>query len=97
MMETMPSAPALPLGEVVCCSQALGQRSGFPTKAYLMSLPAMVPCVCQPQYCVQNPELAVTSAEVRTKYNPLLSSGSRPLVMALLTTAWTWASLKDVP
>src|SRR3954465_13785435 len=61
MMLAMPSAPAFPLGPVVCCSHAEGQRSGLPTNEYLMSDPAIVPLVCHPQYCVQNPELAVTS------------------------------------
>src|SRR3954467_9741789 len=64
MMLAMPSAPALPFGLVLCASHALGQRSGLPMNAYLMSKPAIVPCVCQPQYCVQNPEVAVTSADV---------------------------------
>src|SRR5437762_12552703 len=67
MMLAMPSAPALPLGDEVCASHALGQRSGLPTKEYLMSDPRIEPWVCQPQYWVQNPELAVTSAEVSTK------------------------------
>ena len=35
-----------------------------------MSVPPIVPCVCQPQYDVRNP-LLVTSAEVSTKYSPL--------------------------
>src|SRR5881392_503158 len=67
MMLAMPSAPALPFGPVVCASQALGQRSGLPMNAYLMSEPAMVPWVCQPQYWVQNPQEAVSSADVSTK------------------------------
>jgi hypothetical protein len=50
MMLAIPSAPALPLGLIVCSSQALGQRSGFPTNEYLMSDPLIVPCVCHPQY-----------------------------------------------
>src|SRR5215470_10037237 len=58
MMLAMPSAPALPFGPMDCASQALGQRSGLPTNAYLMSEPAMVPCVCHPQYCVQKPEVS---------------------------------------
>src|SRR5205823_15090483 len=66
MMLAMPSAPALSLGLVVCAEQALGHRSGLPTNAYLMSNPPIVPCVCHPQYCVQKPEFAVTSAEVNT-------------------------------
>ena len=67
MMLAMPSAPALPLGPIVCAAQALGQRSGLPMNAYLISEPPIVPCVCQPQYCVQKPEVSLTSAEVRTK------------------------------
>src|SRR5690242_20388816 len=67
MMLAMPSAPALPLGLVVCGAQADGQRSGLPTNEYLMSEPLIVPCVCQPQYCVQKPEVSLTSAEVSTK------------------------------
>src|SRR5437588_9712386 len=67
MMLAIPSAPALPFGPVVCAAQALGQRSGLPTNEYLMSEPPIVPCVCQPQYCVQKPEVSLTSAEVRTK------------------------------
>src|SRR5258706_1213294 len=65
MMLAMPSAPALPLG-AVCIEHELGQRSGLPTKEYLMSAPDIVPCVCHPQYCVQKPELPLTSAEVST-------------------------------
>src|SRR5689334_17305318 len=68
MMLAIPSAPALPLGPVVCAAQALGQRSGSPTNEYLMSpSPVIFACVCQPQYCVQKPDVAFTSAEVRTK------------------------------
>src|SRR5215831_10083783 len=67
MIEAMPSAPALPFGPVVCAAQAEGQRSGLPMNAYLMSLPAIVPCVCHPQYWVQKPLDAVTSADVSTK------------------------------
>src|SRR5512133_4089126 len=68
MMLAMPSAPALPLGLVVCAAHALGQRSGLPTNEYLMSpSPVMLACVCQPQYCVQNPDVALTSADVGTK------------------------------
>src|SRR5258706_4330222 len=66
MIDAMPSAPALPFGPVVCASHADGQRSGLPTNEYLMSRPPIVPCVCQPQYWVQNPDDAVTSAEVST-------------------------------
>src|SRR5256886_15241910 len=55
MMLAIPSAPAFPFGLVVCASQADGQRSGLPTKLYLMSLPLMVACVCHPPYWVQNP------------------------------------------
>src|SRR5215470_6954625 len=53
MIEAMPSAPVLPLEPVVCSSQDEGHRVGSPMNAYLMSLPPIVPCVCQPQYCVQ--------------------------------------------
>src|SRR6266576_3398392 len=67
MMLAMPSAPALLFGPVVCASHALGQRSGLPMKENLMSDPAMLPCVCQPQYCVQKPEVSLTSADVSTK------------------------------
>src|SRR3954469_10373644 len=66
MIDAMPSAPALPFGEVVCSSHDDGHRSGLPTNAYLMSRPAIVAWVCQPQYWVQNPDDAVTSADVRT-------------------------------
>ena len=54
-------------GPVVCAAHDEGQRSGLPTNAYLTSEPEMVPCVCQPQYWLQKPLDAVTSAEVRTK------------------------------
>src|SRR5258708_1483866 len=67
MIDAIPSAPALPFGAAVPLVHAAGQRSGFPTNEYLMSEPAMVPCVCQPQYCVQKPEVSFTSAEVSTK------------------------------
>src|SRR5581483_8210280 len=50
MTDAMPSAPLSPFGLFVSASQAEGQRSGFPTKEYLMSAPLMLPCVCQPQY-----------------------------------------------
>src|SRR3954451_1777348 len=52
MMLAMPSAPVFPFGLVVCSAQALGQRSGFPTNANLMSVPLIASCVCHPQYCV---------------------------------------------
>jgi hypothetical protein len=67
MMLAMPSAPALPLGPTDCAAHELMQRSGFPTNAYLMSLPVDVTYVCQPQYWVQNPLDSLTSADVRTK------------------------------
>src|ERR1700693_965490 len=67
MMLAMPSAPAFPLGLVACAAHALGQRSGLPTNEYLMSEPAIVPWVCQPQYWVQNPDVSLTSADVSTK------------------------------
>src|SRR2546423_282724 len=97
MIDAMPSAPALPFGPVVCASHAVGQRSGLPTNAYLMSEPPMVPWLCQPQYCVQKPLDALTSAEVSTKYRPLASLGRRPLEMALDTTVWICASGSAVP
>src|SRR5512135_3305888 len=51
MIEAMPSAPVLPLGEdVVCASQADGQRSGLPTNEYFTSTPLIDAWVCQPQY-----------------------------------------------
>src|SRR6185312_1129903 len=68
MIEAMPSAPGLLFGLLaLCSSQADGQRSGFPTKAYLMFLPLMLASVCHPQYCVQKPEVSFTSLEVKTK------------------------------
>src|SRR2546423_5292693 len=42
MIDAMPSAPLEPFGPVVCTSQALGQRVGSPTNAYLMSRPLML-------------------------------------------------------
>ena len=48
-----------------------------------MSAPPIVPWVCQPQYWVRNPLVSVTSLLVSTKYTPLVSFGSRPLVIAL--------------
>src|SRR5207302_1201331 len=67
IIDAIPSAPAFPFGPVGCCSHDDGHRSGLPMNAYLISLPPMVPRVCHPQYCVQNPDDAVTSAEVSTK------------------------------
>src|SRR6476660_1313405 len=68
MMLAMPSAPALPFGPVACAAHALGHRSGLPTNEYLMSpSPMMLACVCQPQYCVQKPDVSFTSADVSTK------------------------------
>src|SRR6266566_517355 len=90
IIDAIPSAPAFPFGLVVCSSQADGHRSGLPMNAYLMSFPLMVPCVCHPQYCVQKPDEAVTSAEVSTKYTPLMSLGrplGRPLAIASETIA----------
>src|SRR5512132_3778358 len=98
MMLAMPSAPALPFGPDVCAAQALGQRSGLPTNENLTSpSPVMFACVCQPQYCVQNPDDSLTSAEVNTKYTPLASFGNRPDVIALVTTACTALSESVVP
>ena len=67
MIEAMASAPVVPLGPVVCAAHEEGQRSAFPMNEYLMDVPAMVCTSCQPQYTVQKPEVAVTSAEVSTK------------------------------
>src|ERR1700730_13554986 len=75
MILAMPSAPAFPLGDVVCASHAAGQRSGLPTKEYLISRPPILACVCQPQYCVQKPLVSFTSADVSTKYTTLMSVG----------------------
>src|SRR5690242_21382761 len=72
----MPSAPASPFGLVVCAMQPLGHCvAASPTNAYLISWPRIVPWVCQPQYCEQKPELAVTSGPVNTKYTPFVSLG----------------------
>src|SRR5215467_13636581 len=87
MMLAMPSAPALPLGLVSWIAHAFKHRSGLPMKAYLISEPEIVPWVCQPQYCVQKPEVSLTSAEVSTKYTPLGSFGTRLLLIALETIA----------
>src|SRR5437763_7274193 len=59
-MLAIPSAPVLPLGPVDCTSHALGQRLGLPTNAYLISDPASVVRLCQPQYWVQKPEVSLT-------------------------------------
>src|SRR5689334_10621249 len=67
MIDAMPSAPALPFGDVVCASHALGQRSGLPTNEYLIFVVPSVPYQCQPQYCVQNPLDSLTSLLVNTK------------------------------
>src|SRR5438046_10678611 len=75
MMLAIPSAPALPLGPVDCAAQALGQRSGLPTNANLMSEPEIVPWVCQPQYCVQKPVVSLASEERSTKSTVLESLG----------------------
>src|SRR6185312_11689827 len=89
----MPSAPASPFGLVVCAMQPLGHCvAASPTNAYLMSWPRIEPCVCQPQYCEQKPELALTSGPVSTKYTPFVSVG---LVSA--TICWICASDSDVP
>src|SRR5258708_14258494 len=97
MIEAIPSAPAFPFGPVVCASHDDGHRSGLPMNAYLISLPLMVPCVCHPQYCVQNPDDAVTPAEVSTKYTPFVSFKNLPLAMASDTTVCICASVSDVP
>src|SRR5690349_25180144 len=59
----MPSAPPTPLagllGPVRWASHPLGQRSGLPTNAYLISTPPKVACVCQPQYWVQKPDVSL--------------------------------------
>src|SRR6266550_6425475 len=85
MIEAMPSAPALPFGPVACAAHAVGQRSGLPMNAYLMSIEEIVPRVCQPQYCVQKPLVSFTSADVSTKYMPFVSNGRPPPVIAPLT------------
>src|SRR5437660_478506 len=97
MMLAMPSVPALPFGPVVCAAHEDGQRSGLPMNAYLISLPLIVPCVCQPQYWVQKPDVALTSADVSTKYKAFVSFGTRPPVIASETTCWICASLRAVP
>src|SRR5436309_13001281 len=86
MIEAIPSAPAFPFGPIVCAAHDDGHRSGLPMNAYLMSVPLMVPWVCHPQYCVQKPDEALTSAEVNTKYTPYTSAGSLPLLIASDTT-----------
>ena len=63
------SAPTLPLGEADVCAAQPAFAPGSPTNAYLMSVPPIVPWVCQPQYDVRNP-LLVTSTDVSTKYTP---------------------------
>src|SRR3954469_13610238 len=97
MIDAMPSAPALPLGLTVCSAHDERHRLGLPMKAYLMSLPAMVPSVCQPQYWLENPELAVTSALVSTKYTAFVFFGSRPELIAFATIDWMLASESEVP
>src|SRR2546426_8713005 len=97
MIDAIPSAPLSPLGLTVCISQADGHRSGFPTKAYLMSELKIVACVCQPQYWLQKPEVSRTSEDVSTKYTPLVLLGSLPLLMALETTAFTPESRNRFP
>src|SRR5438270_9372824 len=97
MIEAMPSAPLLPLGLTTCSSHAPGHRSGFPTKAILISEPEILTCLCQPQYCVQKPEVSFTSDEVSTKYRPFVSLGSARLLMAWATIAVTAASPSCVP
>src|SRR5258706_8149173 len=92
MIEAMPSAPTLPFGDGVPLVQALGQRAGLPMKAYLMSRPPMVACVCQPQYWVQKPEVSLTSCEVSTMYTVLVSVG-----LMRATMACTPASPNEVP
>src|SRR5690349_13829861 len=67
MRLAMESPARSPFGVVVCSAQAEGHRAGFPMKPYLMSVPLSVPWVCQAQYCVQKPEVSVTSCEVSTK------------------------------
>ena len=43
--------------------------------------------MCHPQYCVQKPDDAVTSLDVKTKYTPLVSFGSAPLEIAVESLA----------
>src|SRR3954467_2225426 len=60
----MASAPGLPFGlSAGCHEQADGQRSALPTKMYRNGEPSTLPVLCWPQYAVQKPEVAVTSAE----------------------------------
>src|ERR1035437_5737449 len=96
-IDAMPSPPASPLGLVVCADQAERQRAGLPMNAYLMSLPLIVPCVCQPQYWVQKPEVSFTSAEVNTMYTADVLLGTLPELIALATMVWIEASLNEVP
>src|SRR5689334_15237786 len=63
-IDAMPSAPAFPLGLVVCSAHEDRQRAGFPTNAYLISEPLIVALVCHPQYWLQKPEVSLTSCDV---------------------------------
>src|SRR5205814_3161584 len=97
MMLAMPSAPAFPLGPVLWSAQEVGQRSGLPTNEYLMSAPPTEAWSCQPQYCEQKPDEAVTSDEVSTKYSAFVSFGNLPPLIALVTTDRIRGSLSQVP
>src|SRR5580765_4230848 len=94
----MPSIPPWPvtglLGPVVWISQPEGQRSTLPTKAYLMSVPPRVARVWKPQYCVQKPEVSLMLEELITKYTPLASVGSAPLLSAFLTVVCRLRSVR---
>ena len=97
MVEAMASAPLSLLGLISCASQAVGQRSGLPTNANLMSAPEILPWLCQPPYWVQKPEVSATSDDVKTKYTPFVSLGSTRFVRALDTIPATAVSLNCVP
>src|SRR5579859_1582850 len=95
-----PSAPPTPadglLGPVDWISQPLGQRSGLPTKAYLISTPPSVAWVWKPQYCVQNPEVSLMFEEVSTIYMPLALRGRAPLLRTFATVVCRLESLRLV-
>src|SRR5204863_1099005 len=94
----MASPAGLLFGELeVCTAHEDRLALASPTKEYLMSLPRIVPRVCQPQYCVRKPLVSFTSLLVSTKYTPRASFGKPPEPMALETTACTPASESDAP
>ena len=68
MMLAIESAPGVPFGLGLVAPHADAHWvSASPMKAYLISLPLMVALVCQPQYCVQKPEVSVVVLSVKTK------------------------------